>query len=46
MTIIDQAEVALSNALVAMIGGTRPAVSPTQVEQLLAWHYNVGVSEV
>jgi hypothetical protein len=38
---MDQAEVALANALVAMVGGTRPVVSPSQVVQLLSQHYLV-----
>jgi hypothetical protein len=43
---MDQAEVALANALVAMVGGTRPVVSPSQVVQLLSQHYSVESSDV
>jgi hypothetical protein len=43
---IDQAEAALSSALIAMAGGTRPAVSPSQVERLLIQHYAIRVGEV
>jgi hypothetical protein len=39
-------EAAMSCALVTVIGGSRPAVSSAQVEQLLITRYAVGVREV
>jgi hypothetical protein len=38
---IDQAEEALDSGLVAVVGGTRPAVPPSRVLQLLGRHYTV-----
>jgi hypothetical protein len=36
MAVIDQAETALANTLVAVIGGSRPQISPAQVLLYLA----------
>jgi hypothetical protein len=38
---MDQEEAAHANALVAVVGETRPAVSPSQVVQLLSQQYSV-----
>jgi hypothetical protein len=43
---MDEAEVALGNELVTIIGGTRPPVSPDQVRHQLSSHYGIGDSDV
>jgi hypothetical protein len=43
---IDAAEAELSSALVAMVVGTRSAVSPAQVLDYLSSHFQVVTSEV
>lgn len=43
---LQAAEDALSNALVAMVGGTRPPVSPTMVRQFLFERFGVGEDDV
>jgi hypothetical protein len=46
MPAIDQAEEALSNALVAVVNGARIAVAPAQIIKNLARHFSIGVGEV
>jgi hypothetical protein len=43
---VDAGDERIANALVAMVGGTRPAVSPAQVLHYLASFYQVAEHQV
>jgi hypothetical protein len=43
---MDEAEAELQNALVVMVGGTRPQVSPTQVQEYLEAFFQIGPDRV
>jgi hypothetical protein len=43
---VDATKAELSSALVTMVGGSRPLVSPTQVLEYLAMHFQVAAEEV